>query len=235
MTGRRRSGGFLIGLSIAAGLLIAGLASLGVWQVSRLAWKRDLIARVEARVHASPAPAPRIASEADGYRRIRVKGRFLHNRTVLVQASTVRGPGYWVMTPLATDQGFILLVNRGFVPPEARAAYARPEGEVRVTGFLRLTEPGGGFLRANDPEAGRWYSRDVAAILAAKAVRPPVTNYFMDAEAAPSGPSLPVGGLTVISFPNNHFGYAITWFALAVMVAGAYIIVMRHEWNERRK
>ncbi len=26
---------------------------------------------------------------------------------------------------------------------------------------------------------------------------------------------LPIGGLTVVAFPNNHLGYAITWFALS--------------------
>ena len=31
----------------------------------------------------------------------------------------------------------------------------------------------------------------------------------------------PVGGLTVIAFRNNHLVYALTWFALALMLAGA--------------
>lgn len=235
MTHRRRSAGFLIGLSIAAALLMTGLGSLGIWQLERLAWKRDLIAKVEDRVHARPAPAPAAASREDEYRRITTSGRFVHDRTTFVQASTERGAGYWVMTPLQTEQGFAVLVNRGFVPPDKRSAFYKPTDIVRVTGLLRITEPGGGFLRSNDPKADRWYSRDVTAISAARGLRPPVANYFIDAEATPSGPSFPVAGLTVLHFPNNHFGYAMTWFALAVMVAGAYIMVMRHEWNERRE
>ena len=231
---RRRSAGFLILFSMAAVLAVAGLVSLGVWQVHRLDWKRDLIAKVESRVHATPVPAPTSASDDDAYIRVIATGQFLHDRSTLVQAATVRGAGFWVLTPLVTDRGFTLLINRGFVPPEARTRFSRPAGQVRVTGLMRLSEPGGGFLRANDPAANRWYSRDIAAITAARQLRPPVTNYFIDAERNGPPASLPMGGLTVLTFPNSHLSYALTWFALAAMAAGAYIFVMRHEWKERR-
>ncbi|WP_449471938.1 SURF1 family protein [Sphingobium chungangianum] len=230
----RRSAGFLIIFSIAAALAVTGLVSLGVWQVNRLAWKRDLIAKVESRVHASPVPAPPSASDNDAYRRVIATGHFLHDRATLVQASTVRGAGFWVLTPLVTNRGFTLLVNRGFVPPEARTDFSTPTGQVRVTGLMRLSEPGGGFLRSNDPQANRWYSRDVAAIAVARQLRAPVANYFIDAERNGPPASLPIGGLTVLTFPNSHLSYALTWFTLAAMAAGAYIFVMRHEWKERR-
>jgi surfeit locus 1 family protein len=234
VTERRRSTGFLIGLSIAAALAVAGLVSLGMWQVHRLAWKRDLIHKVESRVHAQPVKAPRSAGADDAYLRVTTSGRFLNDRETLVQAVTARGAGYWVVTPLVTDQGFTLLVNRGFVPPDARKEHDRPEGRMTITGLLRLSEPGGGFLRANDPAADRWYSRDVAAIGGARKLPSPLANYFIDAEAGPAPGALPIGGLTVIRFPNSHLSYAITWFVLAAMVAGAYMFLMRHEWKERR-
>nr|WP_245405690.1 SURF1 family protein [Sphingobium sp. Sx8-8] len=223
----------MIGLTLIAILFFSGFCALGAWQVQRLGWKRDLIARVDARIHALPVPAPFTAGRADEYRRVHVSGRFLHDKAVLVQAVTVRGAGFWVLTPLVADRGFTVMVNRGFVPPEKRDGYARPQGEQRVAGLLRLSEPGGGFLRANDPAANRWFSRDVAAIGAARGIRGPIAGYFIDADAsAPDG--LPVGGLTVVTFPNNHLQYAVTWFMLAAMVAGAYIFVMRHEWKSRR-
>ena len=234
MTAGRRRAGVLIGLSIAAALLFTGLVSLGVWQLHRLQWKRALIHQVNARVHAPARPAPPSAHADDAYLRIVARGRFLHDRATLVQASTVRGAGFWVLTPLRTDQGFTLIVNRGFVPPERRSGYSAPTGTVRVTGRLRLSEPGGGFLRANDPEGRRWYSRDVDAITRARHLPAPAANYFMDQERASPDGMFPVAGLTVVSFPNNHLPYAITWFTLATMVAGAYIIVMRHEWKARR-
>jgi surfeit locus 1 family protein len=222
----KRSPAFTIGLTLIALFFFAGFCALGGWQIQRLGWKRDLIARVDARIHALPVPAPRAASKADEYRRVRISGHFLHEKSALVQAVTVRGPGFWVLTPLVTDQGFTLIVNRGFVPPDKRRDYARPQGEVQVAGLLRLTEPGGGFLRSNDPKADRWYSRDVAAIAKARRIEGPLADYFVDADATGG---FPVGGLTVINFPNNHLQYAITWFVLAAMIAGAYIFVMRQE------
>lgn len=222
---RRRSPAFLIGATLIALLLVAGFCALGAWQVQRLGWKRDLIARVDSRVHATAVTAPASAVSNDEYRRVTVSGRFLHDKAALVQASTVRGAGFWVLTPLRRADGEILFVNRGFVPGR-KADYARPAGDVRIVGLLRLTEPGGGFLRSNDPSADRWYSRDIEAIARARGLS--AANYFVDAEAGPSPDALPVGGLTVLHFPNNHLGYAITWFALAAMSVGAYILVMRH-------
>jgi len=230
----RRSPAFPIGLTLIALLFFTGFCALGAWQVQRLGWKRELIARVDARIHALPIPAPRAAARADEYRRVRVSGHFLHDKAALVQAVTVRGAGFWVLTPLITDQGFTLIVNRGFIPPDKRRDYAQPQGEVHVAGLLRLSELGGGFLRSNDPEANRWYSRDVVAIGAARRIRGPLADYFIDADAAGGPDSLPVGGLTVVKFPNSHLQYAITWFVLAAMVAGAYMFVMRQERKDRR-
>lgn len=214
-----------LALLVAALAIFLGFCGLGVWQVQRLAWKTDLIARVEARLAEPPAPAPGPAawaglSTADEYRRIRVEGRFAAGADTLVKAVTVRGPGFWVMTPLQTPEGWRLLVNRGFVPEDRRAAPDRlpPQGPVEVSGLLRLSQPGGGFLRQNRPETGRWYSRDTDAIAATLGLAG-VAPYFIDADAR-AGDGLPIGGLTVVSFRNSHLGYALTWFALAALWAG---------------
>lgn len=205
------------------------LLALGIWQVERRAWKLDLIDSVERRVHAEavpvPGPAawPAISRSNDEYRRVTVSGRLLSDRETLVQALTVEGPGYWVVTPLQTVAG-VVLVNRGFVPSDRRAPANRSagnlDGTISITGLLRLSEPGGGFLRQNNPAENRWYSRDVAAIAAARNLSD-VAPFFVDADAAPNPGGLPIGGLTVISFPNNHLVYALTWFTLALMLAGA--------------
>lgn len=231
---RRQSAGFPFGPTLCAALLFAAFCALGIWQVERLAWKRDLIARVDARIHDLPIPAPRRATSDDEYRRVAATGTFLHDKATLVQASTVRGAGYWVLTPLRQDDGSLLVINRGFVPPESKSAYARPDGAVRVVGLLRLTEPGGGFLRDNDPAANRWYSRDIAAITQARHLSPAPPVYFIDSEATADPEIYPVGGLTVVSFPNNHLQYAITWFVLAAGVAAAYIYAMRQLRKDRR-
>jgi surfeit locus 1 family protein len=141
------------------------------------------------------------------------------------------------MTPFRTAQGFTVLVNRGFVPSELRDPGKRKAGQVAgetgITGLIRMTEPKGGFLRTNEPAAGRWYSRDVAAIAAARGLSD-VAPFFIDADSAPHPGGWPIGGLTVIAFPNNHMVYALTWFGLAAMLIGMAAFVLRDEWRFRR-
>jgi surfeit locus 1 family protein len=220
----RRKIAALIAFDLVAILLVACLAALAIWQIHRRANKLDLIARVEARVRTSWAG---VSAAADEYRRVVAIGEWLEDRSTLVQAVTELGGGYWVITPLAQDDGTTILVNRGFVPAaERNRASWRPlrPGPVTVTGLLRMSEPGGTFLRANDPASDRWFSRDVAAIAAVRSLDK-VAPYFIDAERSPGESGLPVAGLTVIAFSNNHLVYALTWSALALMAAAGAIFV----------
>jgi surfeit locus 1 family protein len=245
LTGKRISA--LVAFNFVAILLVGLLVALAVWQVHRRAYKLDLIQRVETRVHAAPMPTPGLGSWAgisaagDEYRRVVATGYWLEDRSTLVQAVTELGGGYWVMTPLARDDGTTILVNRGFVPPSGRdPASWRPQspGPITVAGLLRISEPGGGFLRSNDPAANRWFSRDVSAIAASRSLDK-VAPYFIDAERPPGETGLPVAGLTVIAFPNNHLVYAVTWAVLALMAAAGAIMVnldqMRPRWSGLRK
>jgi len=243
---RQRSRALRVILALVAGVMFAGFFALGTWQIFRLQWKLALIDRVEQRVHAAPTPAPGIAdwrrvnAGDDEYRRVRLSGAYLAASTTWTLASLERGIGYWVLTPLCTADGGIVMVNRGFVPagsggwsarpapaPAAADACARVAGApaVTVTGLLRVSEKTSS-LRANEPERNYWYTRDLQAIAKARGL-PAVAPYFVDADAPSAQVELPgesvrpTGGLTVISFVNNHLVYAITWFGLALMVAGA--------------
>lgn len=235
-------------LAVAALLLLALFFALGTWQVVRLQWKLDLIERVQSRVHAAPVALPppdrwaQVTRESDEYRRVRLAGHYLYELTAPVQALSELGAGFWLLTPLCTTEGQIVFVNRGFIPAAsnkpgtypARRAAADPcahggEGVV-VTGLLRISEPGGGFLRENDPANNRWFSRDVQALAAARGLSN-VAPFFVDAgkNQDPAGaPERAVGGLTVVSFTNNHLVYALTWYALALMVLVAWWWVSRH-------
>ncbi len=230
-------------LALALFVVFCTLIGLGTWQVERRAWKLDLIARVNHRVHAIPTAPPgpadwaRVTRAADEYRHVRVAGVFLNDRETLVRAVTELGEGFWVMTPLRTTRGFTILINRGFVPPEQADPATRAKGEIAgetvVTGLLRISEPKGAFLRRNDPGAGKWYSRDVAAIAAARR-QSQVAPYFIDADATPNPGGSPVGGLTVIAFPNSHLVYAITWYTLALMLAGGVAYGVREDRRSRQ-
>lgn len=220
MTRARRPWWF-IGLGVLA---VSLLVALGVWQLQRLQWKTALIERVEAGLIAPPSAAPGpdlwtgVTSDTAEYRRVEVRGQYLSSDDTLVKAVTSRGSGFWVMTPFETDGGWRLFINRGFVPDDWTAPTDRPkpEGEQTVTGLLRLTQPGGAFLRDNDPTGNRWFSRDTVAMAGALGLGQ-VAPYFIDADA--SGDGFPIGGFTVVSFPNKHFGYAMTWFGLAAVFA----------------
>lgn len=159
------------------------------------------------------------------------EGVFLHDLETPVQAVTDRGPGWWIVTPLRTGRG-VVLVNRGFAPTEMKTPAARPAGQtsgvVRVSGLTRASEPGGGFLRRNAPEAGRWYSRDVAAIAGARGLKGPVAPYFIDADGSANPGGYPIGGLTVVKFRNSHLAYALTWFGLSGLSLASAALVLRN-------
>ena len=244
---QQRSTLLRLALLTLALLACAGFVALGTWQVHRLYWKRDLIERVEQRVHAAPVSAPgpkgwpQVSAATDEYRRVSVDGALLLAQSARVQASTELGSGYWLLTPLREADGAVIMINLGFISLEqARSALPQqPVAPFEVTGLLRIGEPGGGFLRKNDPASDRWYSRDVAAIAAARKL-PDAAPYFIDADAASaarlasSGAVAPVGGLTVVAFHNSHLVYALTWYGLALMMAGACFWVVRDERRRSR-
>ena len=166
---------------------------------------------------------------------MRLSGTYLPIFNTLVQATTALGSGYWLVTPLRLADGSTVLVNRGFVPKRASIAASTPAGIVSVDGLLRISETGGGFLRENSPATQHWYSRDVAAI-AGSHMLTNVAPYFVDAKGkSETAVDAPVGGLTVISFPNNHLVYALTWFALALMVAGISWWIVREDKRRRAR
>ena len=227
-----------IAVMVMTVILTGCLLALGTWQVNRLAWKKDLVARVEERAHASPVEAP-AASEWPAltdpaqyeYRRVKITGTFRHQDEVQVYTVTDLGPGYWVLTPLERQDGTRVIINRGFVPTDKRAPETRPEGEmagtVEIVGLMRAPETGGLFLRTNDPQNDRWYSRNIAQITTAKKIDN-AAPFYIDADAKANPGGFPVGGKTMLTFPNNHLSYAITWYILAGMVVAAGWYVMRN-------
>ncbi|MDH4394160.1 MAG: SURF1 family protein [Limnobacter sp.] len=244
--------------SSLAGFLFLTFCGLGTWQLFRLDSKVELIAQVESRAYGSPVAAPgpeawgEVALDGFEYTRLTLTGRFLEEQTLYTLAVTKLGSGFWMLTPMRTTQGFDVWVNRGFVPTRPREtvndsnhesanksageAISNPTSHpLNVVGLLRLSEPEGGFLRANKPEEGRWYSRDVLAMSASRGLTQ-TAPYFVDAfevrgtsQSHTKKPSTeqqnppPVPGLTVLQFHNNHMVYALTWFGLALMVAGVAI------------
>jgi len=234
-------------LAVLGMALFIGFVGLGSWQLQRRAWKLDLIERVTERVRAAPVAAPTsaqwpgVTAQQHEYLPVTLSGRFLAQKTVLAQAVTELGAGFWVLTPLQAADGSQTLINRGFVPSSERQAWL-PQSTSSdagldlqtITGLLRISEPGGGFLRDNDAAQQRWYSRDVAGIAAAQGLSR-AAPYFIDA-GRPGEPvaaqTWPRPGMTVIAFHNSHLVYALTWYGMALMVLAAAVVVVR--WERRR-
>lgn len=221
--------------AIVTALLLAAIAllvALGVWQLQRRTQKLALIAQTDRKLHQPPIPPPNpvrwpAIDVGDAYTPVVATGRYRADADTYVQAVTELGGGFWVLTPFDMPNGKTLLVNRGFVPADRRGRVAASSASQTIRGLLRLSEPGGGFLRHNDPAANRWYSRDVAAIAGAKRLGM-VAPYFIDAAEPRVG--WPRGGLTVVRFHNNHLVYALTWFGLALLLA-ALAWRVRHQNN----
>jgi surfeit locus 1 family protein len=215
---------------------LAVLIGLGVWQLQRLAWKEALIAAVEARVGAPPVelPAPETWATLDPkdyeYRHVRLSGVYDRTRQAMVfrALSSPRGryggPGYLVVTPLRLVNGAYVLVNRGFVPQERIGEASEIKtGEVEITGLMRASEGRNWFTPADDPEHGQWYTRDVERIAAAVTLGPHAP-FSIDADAGADPNELPEGGETILDFPNNHLSYAMTWFGMALALAGVFAV-----------
>jgi surfeit locus 1 family protein len=226
----------VIAPAVATLLGVALLVALGNWQLRRLAWKEALIAAVDARAHApavdAPAEAdwPRLDPADTEYRRVRVSGVFDGAKQVLVFRALADphgkygGQGYLVLTPLRLANGAVVLVDRGFVPAENKAAAADGlgGGETNVTGLMRASEARNWFTPADDPAKGQWFTRDVAAIAAAEGLTR-IAPFIVDADAGADANALPEGGETILAFPNNHLSYALTWYGLAAALVGVFI------------
>ena len=238
----------LIAPAVATAVCAALLIGLGVWQLHRLAWKEALIAAVETRARAAPVDAPpesdwpRLDPANYEYRRVRLAGVFDGSRQVTVFRALSEphgrygGPGYLVMTPLKLAGGATVLIDRGFVPEAQKAAAGDGlgGGEMTVVGLMRASETRNLFTPSDDPASGQWFTRDVGAIARAEGLIR-VAPFFIDADAGPNPTALPEGGETIVTFPNNHLSYALTWFGVAaalVGVFGAFAASRLREGNE---
>lgn len=144
---------------------------LGTWQIQRLEWKTDLIAKFEDRLIKPPLPLPpRINPDATSefdYRRVYITGRFRHDQEMLIGPRMREGEdGFVVVTPLERGDGqSTVLVNRGWISKSLQKQNDRmeglPQGEVTIEGLLREPWKKNMFTPENQPEKGKFYFPDV--------------------------------------------------------------------------
>jgi surfeit locus 1 family protein len=131
------------------------------------------------------------------------------------------------VTPLTTDKGETVLIERGWVPETMKLPEARPQGQVAgtvsLTGFIRLPQAKSFFQPDNEPQKNVWFYLAPAEMAQASGL-PIRTDLYLDADRAPNPGGYPLGGQTRINLPNDHLQYAITWALLALSLAAVYVI-----------
>jgi len=220
-------------------LLVIPVASfaLGTWQVKRKKWKDDLIESLMLKTNAPPVPLPESDAEVANleFRKVKVKGEFLHNEEIFLgprsclidgdapvqtsfMATSPNGTsGYHIVTPFVlSDTHEKILVNRGWVPLKEKSAEKRQRGqvtgEVELVGVVRSNEPKPPFAPINKLDSRIWFARDIEGISAFLGTRP----VFIDATVDSTVPGGPIGGQTRATLRNAHLSYVLTWYSVAL-------------------
>lgn len=239
--------------------VVAGLVTLGQWQLDRLDDRREVNARFEARASSAPLAADELFAlgEPDEdlleFRRVQLTGTYLPDEEVLLEGRSLDGQaGRHSFLPLELDEGPLVLVRRGWVPrgvgdpPVADAA--PPEGSVTVDGFLeRSVEPEGSFTPRNPasgeleiiqlPEVDRIAEQlpgDTYPMFVTLVGQepPPIASPAVDDLGLDA---LPIARAATFDDEGSHLNYAIQWhsFALLALVAyGAWWTKRLREWRD---
>lgn len=229
-------------------LVLAGTCLfLGQWQMQRLGEKEALIAAVDARLDAEPVPVPPAGEwngldlDAWNFQPVSLAGTYRYTQTLTVFTSLAdargrySGPGYWVVTPFELAAGGTVFVNRGFIPEQYQEAavmgdlHGDDPGIVTIIGLFRPgEEPGFMVPEPNMSARIEWVRNPERMAAMVDPALAPVAPFYVDLLAGAPG-DLPQGGETVVSFPNNHFGYALTWYGFAIVA-----VVMLGFWLWRQ-
>jgi surfeit locus 1 family protein len=215
--------------------------SLGVWQMERRAWKRDILDRIATNQAAAPLTLDELLKGDPlrfEYGRVKVSGSFLHNKEFYLAARSLKNKvGMQVVTPVRTDDGIIVLFDRGWIPSEKKEPAKRAEGQrpgkVELVGIVRRSQIKRQFAPDNDPARNFWFHVDVPVMrqMAGGKPDPVLDSFFLEADATPNPGGIPVGGQTRLDIPNDHLQYAITWFLIALAGVGVYLA---YHWENGR-
>jgi surfeit locus 1 family protein len=228
-------------IALAAFVLLIGLGS---WQLERKAWKEALIAAMDARLAAPPVPLPpppawsRLTPDDAEFRRVTFHAQFEEGRGVYVYVAgsalrdDIKDPGYFAFQPARLDDGRTVVVNRGYVPMDRTIAWLG--GETDVVGYLRWPEARPWFLSDTDRSSNTWFVRDPVAMAAAKGWGE-VAPFYVDQESPVPASGLPRPAALRVTLRNDHLQYAITWYGLALVLAGIFAAWLVGHWRAEVK
>lgn len=204
--------GLIVGV-VGVGILV----SLGIWQVQRLAWKEDLLARIETQIAAPPVPLRQaLEPEVQRYSPVTVTGAFdVETPPIRILASrkTV-GAVYRIIRPFQAEDYGRILVDTGWVVDDAGTPPALSAGRITLVGNLDTPNEADGFTPAPDLDGNIWFARDVPQMARALSTEPALV-VLRDAPESDLG--VTPWPVDTAGIPNDHLQYAITWFSLAVI------------------
>jgi surfeit locus 1 family protein len=219
---------FPIGLTIATLIAFAILCVLGGWQLKRLAWKEDLLARIEVLKTAPAQPLASVLARAEkgedvSWTRASVDCASDKPRTLPLVYGVRDGDIIWRATAICQQQtsaaGYgAILLDLGVVPAltgqpaPAPVAMAAP---AQAVGVLMAPKSLGG---------------DRAATVARFAAYKPAPYILMVETATPVPPGVTPAPLPA-EISNRHLEYALTWFGLAVTLLFIYAAML---WRKMR-
>lgn len=225
--------------TLIAAVAFVVLVGLGTWQMQRLEWKTALIAERDNALAAPPVALQKVASdpEAFRFRRVKAEGVYRHDSEVLIAPRTFKGQsGRDVITPMTLSDGRILLVNRGWIPEDrvdpALRAQGQIVGNVSVTGIVSQAGKSSTWTPDNEPASNSWYFVDIDAISKARGLSAAPLPFVFRADATPNPGGLPRGRPARFELKNDHLEYALTWYALAFVLAVIYFLSQRRRRTE---
>lgn len=219
-------------------LAVALLCGLGVWQVKRLQWKTDLLARIQALQYAPAEPLNVALNHLQAGRDV----DFIRVTTTCepappapaarVYTITDDGPGWRpiVLCRLRSGPYSAVLLDLGVEPDSAQATDTALAAPPQLTGVLKAAPKRRPFMATPVSGPGQFGWRDAKGIAAALGA-PDAAPVFLMLER-PAVVSAIRPQPAPLDIPNNHLGYAITWFGLAAALIAIYIAALA---RRRRK
>jgi surfeit locus 1 family protein len=197
------------------GLVGAGvLAWLGAWQLQRLDWKRAVLSDISARIQADLVDLPADVSPGrDQYLPVTVVGAFVGQEVHVLASRKRYGAGYRVISVFVVGERRVL-VDRGFMAIDAKNT-PRPGKAAQLTGNLHWPDETDAYTPAPDLAANIWFARDVDRLAGALG-----TERVLIVARSDTGDNIRPFPVSTTAIPNDHLGYAITWFLLALVWLG---------------
>jgi len=236
-------------------VVVVVMINLGFWQLSRLDERKAANSIVtnamkqpaEPLLTVLPAGTASTTEQVKvvDYQPVYVTGTYRSDEQVLVNNRTNNGaPGYWVVTPLVLSDGTAVAINRGWIPFSFTAdgsweEFAPPKGTVTVQGLLRqsqVRETNGLVSSPKDSEVGtlRALARLDVGRLAQQIDERLIPGYISLRVQDPAQGELPVPVPLPELSQGPHLGYALQWFAFALLTIIVYPLLLRR-YARRKK